>query len=276
MRVREIACIAIILLASAAVPAEEPPTAQEIIDRMIDTAGGREEFRRLGLLFLKFDEEETTSDGQAHKTTTKAYVSTTELDTFRLEMQPALILGRAGSKGWAVFQGQLDIRPQTPTMAKGTIHNKLFPALLPFALAMAEINVMGAREGKFDNQDAYRIDLTFPPNFFASPVMNSVWSVFAAKKDYKFLAASFQPPKSLAEAESEGIRYRYLKHTNIGTVRLPSQILMEGLFANGLENGHVRIINLKAEVRGWDATLFLDPEELEALDEQEDLHEFIP
>jgi hypothetical protein len=274
MRVRQIGCIAIILLASGTALAQEQPSAQEIIDRMIDAAGGREEFSSLGLLFLKLDEEETTSDGQAHKTVTKAYVSTTELDTFRLEMQPALTLARAGDKGWAVFRGQLDKRPQTPNMAKGTIHNKLFPVLMPYALAMHEVNLLGAREGTFDGQDAYRIDLSFSPNFFASPVMNSVWSVFVAKKDYKFLAASFQPPKSLAEAETEGIRYRYLKHTNIGAVRLPSQIQMDGLFANGLENGHVRIINMQAEVHGWDATLFLDPEELKALDEQEDLHEF--
>jgi hypothetical protein len=100
--------------------------------------------------------------------------------------------------------------------------------------------------------------------------MSSPWNVFVAKKDYSFLAASFQPPKSLAKAEAEGIRYRYLKYQNIGEVRLPSQVLLEGLFSNGLENGHVRIVNITAEVRGWDATLFLDPEQLKKLEEQEE------
>ncbi len=264
--------LAVTLLTAAGVHAAAP-SPESAISRMLTAEGGVDTFHKLGVLKLVVSEDESTASGRTRQSTFTAYVSTIELNHLRLELPNQVVIARNAGEGWATMSGKPDTRPQTPAMAVGTCNQRLFPLLLPFSVTMAGTSPTAVTEATFQGQPAWRIDLVFEREFFASPVMNVTWQIYASKKDGSFLGAEFQPPlEYAAKAGAEGVRYRVLATQKVGDVTLPSQVLMEGIDAKGHPSGHNRTVKIAASVHGpWDAALFMDPRKLEAIEEGDDI-----
>lgn len=246
----------------------ETPTAEAVVERTIEAAGGKAAFQRLGVLEMTVQEEETTSDGKTERDSYTAYAYAPRLDTLRMEPSSAVVIACNKGVGWATQRGELDTRRQTPRMAVGAIHQKLFPLLLPFSLDMEGTYVKDVTPASFDGEEVWRLSVGFERMFFIGPVMNTDWQLTVRKDDYELLAAEFVPPMEYRDVQDEGVRYRFLKHADIDGVRLPTQVLLDGIDFDGIENGHVRVTKIALEVRGdQDRALFVPPKAPEAAEE---------
>jgi hypothetical protein len=228
------------LLGSQVAVAADAPTPAAVVEQMLESAGGSDAFTRLGVLEFAIDQEETLSDGERISTHFVAYT---------------------------IGSGELDTRPQTPRMAVGTIHQKLFPLLLPFSIAMGGVHVNKVVPSTFEDQPVWLLTVVFDRNFFVSPSMNTEWLLTVRRSDHTVVAAEFLPPVEFRKVTTEGVRYRYLQHATIDGVRLPTQVLLDGIDFDRVENGHVRVTKIKPSVRGpFEAELFVDPRRLELLE----------
>jgi len=245
------------------------PTTEEILDRMLDAVGGLETFSNLGVLELNIREEETTADGSSAVKTVRAYVSTVKLEHLRLERPDDIVAVRSGDSGWVAQRGVLDVRPQAPGMAVGFCHQRLFPLLLPFSLTMEGVTLSGPVASELQGIPTWLLIASFRPNFFSSPVMNTTWKIHVSQKDHTVLSAEFVPPLEFASVAREGIRYRILGSQPVGgTIRLPTNILMEGIDSQGVATPHASIVKSVAAVHGpFDPTLFLSPKRLQEIEE---------
>lgn len=262
----------IVLAAAVALPVAAwaaPPDGDQLLANMLDAAGGLDAFRELGVLEITIDGEETAADGTQRNRRTTAYIDTGTLSNMRIELANDVVVARNGRNGWATLAGSLDDRPQASRMAIATINKRLFPLLLPFTLEMEGIQLSEVHETSFEGEPAWRAALTFPMHFFVSPSMETTWHVYVRKSDNVLLAAEFFPPDSVRQIRPEGIRYRVIKRTTIGSgVRLPAQVLLDGIDENGAPTGHVRVTKLQIKVRGpFEPALFLHPDQLEAIEE---------
>lgn len=269
MIVRGLAIGVGIVLGSAAAAAVDDPTPAAVVERMIEAAGGEGAFQSLGVLEIAVHEEETTSEGNRELGSYTAWAYTPQLDTLRMELSPRVVVASHKGVGWATMDGEVDTRPQTPRMAVGTIHQKLFPLLLPFSLAMDGVHVDDkVATTTFEGEDAWQFTVSFGPMFFVGPVMNTDWLFTVRRSDHVLLAVEFLPPVEYRTAQNEGVRYRYLQHADVEGVRLPTQVLLDGISFDGVETGHVRVTKITPSVRGsFDPELFVDPRRLEALED---------
>jgi len=270
IRVRTVSTVALFVLALAGFAGAATPTPQAVVDRAVKTAGGMDAFAGLGVIRIATQEEETTEKGKRSTRAFTAYVGTSSLRTMRLELPNQIILGRTGDAAWAQVRGKLDERPQTPSMARGMINAKLFPLLLPFTLKEKGVTVTRVEPDSWDGTPAWRLTVVFEKGFFSSPLMRDPWTIVVSRSDSRLLAAEFHPAEEFSQVSSEGVRYRPLKLVEVGGIRLPSQLLVIGVDANGAEKGHVRVSKLSYQVKPADPTLFINPKKLEAL-EQGDL-----
>ncbi len=266
MIVRGLVCGVGIALGSAVAVAADDPTPATVVERMIEAAGGRDAFTRLGVLELTIDQEETLSDGERIASSHTCYVLSSDLDTARINLSDTVVVASHDGKGWATNGGEPDTRPQTPRMAVGTIHQKIFPLLLPFSLALEGAHVNEVVAATFEDQPVWQLTVVFDRLFFVSPSMNTDWRLTVRRSDHTLLAAEFLPPIEFRKVTTEGVRYRYLQQAPIDGVRLPTQILLDGIDFDRIENGHVRVTKMKSSIRGpFDPELFVDPRRLEAL-----------
>ncbi len=263
--------LAATLLAATCASAAEPsvPSADTVLERMLAAAGGREAFAALGVVELAAELNETTADGSVtDKSRFRGYAATDRLDELRLELDGDLVIVRSGASGWATRRGEMDTRPQTPIMARGTATQRLFPLLMPFSLTMEGLAISEVHQATFDGVPTWSARVAVPPGFFTSPMMNVPWTLHVAQSDGRLLAAEFQPPPEFAAEAAEGVRYRYQKTQSVGGVKLPSSVMMEGMDASGVANAHVRVVTIAASSKGeFDPVLFLSPDKLQALDE---------
>lgn len=261
-----------ILLAAALVPpalAAEPPTAEDLVHRVVAAAGGQKAFEALGVLEMKIHQEETTSEGNTATVDVTAYADSGRLANLRLELPNGVVVAANAGGGWASTKGKVDDRPQAPRLAAGTVRQKVFPLLLPFSLAMDGIIFGDVHEGEFDGAPVWYVTLTFPNMFFSSPLMSAPWYLTIRKSDDALLAAQYLPPPQFREVKPEGIRYRFLKTRKLGGVTLPQQVLLEGIDTNYRATNHFQVAKLSTTVRGpYDPTLFVSPDRLEELDDQ--------
>lgn len=269
---RPLVFFAAVLLSLVNVGAASTPDAENIIKRVIDAAGGPEAFAGIGVLEMAVSQEETHSDGTSTKREYTVFVDTTDLGNLRLELPDGVVVGANGPDGWATKNGDLDERPQTSYMARGTLNQTVFPLLLPFSLEMSGVWAKDVVEIDWEGSEAWALILPFAKGFFASPAMTTTWRVVVAKDDASILAVDFLPPVEYQKVQMEGIRYRFLKSERVNGATIPTQILLDGITLQGVENGHVRVTKIELKARGpWDPTLFLNPqklEELEQLDEE--------
>ncbi len=257
---------AIALLAAPLAAAQ--PTPDALVAKAIAAAGGSDAFTALGVIELTIAEQENLIDGTVNSSSLTGYVATSSLDNQRLELPGDIVLVRNGITGWATRKGQVDTRPQSPIMAYGTVNQKLFPLLLPFSLQTPGVAVSAVTDSTFQGAPSWRASVTFPANFFTSPSMITEWSAEFAKADGRLLFVEFQPPAQFAKARDEGVRYRALRTTTVKGVTLGSEILLDGIDAHGIENGHTRIVKVKPAIRGaFDATLFVHPDKVAAFED---------
>jgi hypothetical protein len=260
-----VAVAAALLMAPAA---GAQPTAADLVDRMVQAAGGIEGFEGLGVLQLHTAEEETRTDGTASASTFTAFVDATNLYNLRMEFGKNVVLGCHSGTGWATIGGEIDDRPQVSRMAAGTLRQRIFPLLLPFSLTMDGVVLGEVSEDEYDDEAVWKLQVSYHEFFFASPVMNATWDILVRKSDHAFLAAQFQPAPKFRQVQEEGVRYRPLTRTDLQGVTLSKQLLVSGLDPNGFENAHVRIVEVDSESRGpYEPTLFLSPQALEKLEE---------
>jgi hypothetical protein len=245
------------------------PDAEVLLKGMIQAAGGMDAFRELGVLEISLTEEETTTKGTQRNQQSTAYVDATTLANMRLDLAGDVVVARNGATGWATISGAADERPQASRSALAALNMRLVPLLLPFTLTMDGIRFGEIHETSFEGEPAWRVALSFPHGFFLSPSMDTTWYLHVRKSDSALLAAEFYPPKDIRQIRSEGVRYRVLKQTTIGSgVRLPAQVLLDGIDLNGSPTGHVRVTKMQIRVRGpFEPALFLDPTQLKAIEE---------
>jgi hypothetical protein len=259
--------VAGILLGSQAAFAADDPTPEAVVEKMLESAGGSDAFERLGVVEFAIDQEETLSDGERITSSFVAYTIGSNLDTTRIDLSETVVVASHNGTGWATKDGEPDTRPQTPRMVVGTIHQKLFPLLLPFSLTAAGVHASDVVAATFEDQPVWHLTIIFDRQFFVSPSMNTEWLLTVRRSDHALLAAEFLPPTEFRKVTTEGVRYRYLQHGTIEEVRLPTQVVLDGIDFERVENGHVRVTKIKPSIRGpFDPELFVDPRRLELLE----------
>jgi hypothetical protein len=264
--------IVLAALLVSAVSLAGPPDGAALLEGMMQAVGGMQAFRDLGVIEIVFTEEETTAKGTQRSQRSTAYLDAATLSSMRLELPGEIVVARNGAKGWATRAGVPDDRPQTPRMALATLNQRLFPLLLPFTATMEGVRLGAVNETSFEGQPAWRVAANFSEGFFIAPSMATTWYLYLRKDSGALLAAEFFPPPGVRDVRSEGIRYRVLKQTAIGSgVQLPVQVLLDGIDANGAPTGHVRVTKMQITVRGpYDQKLFLHPLEVQALESRKD------
>lgn len=265
---RVLTAVISMFLVSPALLCAETPEPGEILDRVIAAAGG-EAFNKLGVLKLEVEQEETRNDGTSATSSYTIYVDTTHLENQRAEYPGEVVVAHHGAGGWSTKGGKLDDRPQTSSMAEKTLNQTVFPLLLPYSLKMEGVWAQEVREATIDGRKVWVLALPFAKGFFSSPVLTTTWIMVVAQDDYSILSYEFVPPVEYQDVSPMGIRYRILKQQELDGAQIVEQLLLIGINAAGMESGANRVTKIKASIQPWDATLFLSPAQLEAL-EQED------
>jgi hypothetical protein len=219
---------------------------------------------------MAVDQQETASDGTTENSHLTAVIHGDSLQNTRVELSQGVSLVLNDTTGWALIRGQLDARPQTPRMAAGTIRQTLFPLLFPFSLKMAGVNLGIVTEGTFDGTPVWVIEVSFDEDFFAAPSMVTNWKVFIDRESHLIVGAEYLPKEEFRQVRAEGIRYRYLKRQDVDGISLASQVLLDGIDLNGVENGHVRVTKISSTTAGpLDLAIFINPQERDRLDSAE-------
>ncbi len=261
------AFVMILSMLTLATPVLATPSGEALVDLAIAAQGGETAFSKLGILQLEMSEQENLLSGEINKRASRAFVDSSNLTNLRLELGKDVVVARSGADGWALVQGKLDERIQSPRRALATTNQKLIPILLPFSLKGDGINYSNIIESSFGGEKSWLMTVNFVPNFFTSPSMNTAWRLHFSQESRKLLAAEVFPPAEYAKVLSEGMRYTVLRYKKINDVDLPAEILVDGIDANGIETGHTRIIRLETSIRGpFEPALFMHPTKLEALE----------
>jgi hypothetical protein len=66
------------------------------------------------------------------------------------------------------------------------------------------------------------------------------------------------------------VRYRLFKTQELEGATVPEQVLATGINWQYQESGASRFTQIDAKVRPWDATLFLSPAQIAALEEEDE------
>jgi hypothetical protein len=185
----------------------------------------------------------------------------------RLQLTPKVVIGFDGSTGWATIGGKEDQRRQTPLVARGTLNQKLFALLLPFSLEFPGVKITGVHKAAFEKKPALSLEVSFPRNFFYSPIMDTDWEVFVDPATYRVLGAQFLAPERYRKMAAEGMRYQVLTRKTVAGISLPTNVVVIGLGGDGVELGHTRTEKITLATVPYDPSLFLSPAKLAALDE---------
>ena len=259
--------LAAVLMALPGLGSAETLAAETVIERAISAVETNSTLAQHDMLRLAIHQEETASDGTNTAKDVTAIIHGGRLENVRFELGQNISLVLNNNTGWAMIQGQVDTRPQTPRMAAGNIRQTIFPLMLPYSLRMDGVLLGLVTEGSFDGTPAWVIDVSFRPDFFTAPSMLTTWKVFVSRADNSVLGAEFLPPDEFRAVTDEGIRYRILKRQNIDGLNLPAQILLDGIDLSGVENGHVRVTKITAQTVGpLDLGLFINPGDAARLD----------
>ena len=257
---------AIAMLAGLA--SAEAPAVKRTLEGAISAAETGSTLAEHDMLRLTVRQEETASDGTTAVRDLTAVIHGGRLENIRVELEGDINLVLNNGTGWAMMQGKLDTRPQTPRMAAGTIRQTVFPLLLPFPLRMDGV-VLGdaVTEDTFDGTPVWVVEANFEPEFFAAPSMVTTWKIFISRETSLVLGAEYQPAAEFRPVIDEGIRYRVLKRGTVDGLNIPAQILLDGIDLNGVENGHVRVTKIETTTAGpLDLALFVHPDEMERMD----------
>jgi hypothetical protein len=268
MSTRFLSMLLTLMLAATATAADEMPDPQEILEKMIAAAGG-EAFAGLGILELEVTAEEIRNDGTQSGKSFTLIVDTSNLDNLRMELPGEVVVAASKGGGWSTTANVLDDRPQVSKMARLTINQAAFSLLLPFSLQMEGVWLKEVRETQLDGRDVWVITLPFSKGFFVSPVMETTWILVVAKDDYSIHSLEFAPAPAFADVSPVGVRYRILKQKEIDGATIVEQMLATGINSQYRESGANRVTKIASKVQPWDPTLFLSPQQLEALEKDD-------
>jgi hypothetical protein len=247
------------------------PSAETLVERAIAAADPDGALATHDVIRLAVHEEETAADGTSRVKDLTVLTHGGGLENVRLEIGNGISIVLNGSKGWAMIQGQLDARANAARMAAGTVRQRIFPLLFPFSLQLDGIQLGTPTETTFDGKAAWAVDAVFTAEFFASPSLGTEWRLFFDRETAAVLGAEYLVPTDLrAGGSDEGGRYRILARAAINGITLPTRVLLDGIDANGAENGHFKVTKISHTGAGvFDPTLFLHPDELKKHDEGE-------
>jgi len=262
-------CVTAAVAAAESKPATPETAKSQLLDTILAHAGAATAPKIDGVFRLDVTSEETTSDGVPHKTKFTAWVNPASFTQRRLQLTEKVVIGFDGRAAWATIDGKPDTRPQTDLQGTGTLNRLLFPLLLPFSLAQQGIVFGTPTKAKWEKKPALEVPLTFPANFFYSPVMDTNWELFVDPSTHRVLGAQFTAAYQFVKVGAEGMRYYVLTWQTVEGVTLPAKALAIGIDQLGHESGHVKRINLTVTKVPGDASLFLSPEALAAIGEQQ-------
>lgn len=260
----------VFVLCAGMAGAAEVPEPGELVQKVIAAAGG-EAFSKIGVLKLEVSAEQILHEGSTKLETYTAYADTTsKLANLRIEYPGDVVVARVGANGWSTAGGVLDERPQTSSMAYRTLNQTLFTLLLPFSLEMEGVWAKEVVETTWEGREAWALLLPFAKGFFVSPVLETIWRVVVDKDTFKILAVDFMPPVQFREVEKVGVRYGILAHNEIEGAKIPAHVLAVGLSLESQETGDYRVTKIESSAwDGWAPGLFVSPQQLEALENQE-------
>jgi len=230
------------------IAAQEMPSANEILEKMITAAGG-EAFANLGILELEVTVEETRNDGTQSQRSFTAFVDATNLANMRMELPGGVVVAASAGGGWSTTRNVLDDRPQVPTMARLTINQSLFPLLLPHSLQMEGVWLKDVRETILNGREVWVISIPFTKGFFANPVMETTWILVVAKDDYSIVSIEFAPAPAFADVSPVGVRYQILTRQEIEGATVAKQVLAIGINSQYQESGANRVTRIAATAK---------------------------
>jgi hypothetical protein len=268
MSFRVCSLVLVLILASPFAAIADLPDPQIIVDRMIEAAGG-EAFAELGAIEFKVHEEQTRNDGTQTTTEYTLVADTRNLANLRIEYPGGAVIGCSATGGWAVTEGVMDDRPQTPGKVCKILNQTVFPLLMPFSLEMDGVWVDEVRESTLEGRAVWLLTIPFSKGFFLSPILTTTWLMVVAQDDYSILGYEFIPPVEYRKVSPVGVRYRIIKTREIDGAEIADQILSVGISPEGEESGLVRVTRSNPSIRRWEPALFLSPAQLEALEEDE-------
>jgi hypothetical protein len=256
------------ILATLAIPAPPalaqaaPDSARAIIDHACDAVGGVAALRAIPILQATITSEEVTNDGHTSKSSQRIFFAPPGPTPGRLEFNGSgVVVGDDGTGGWAITHGMPDARPGTVYMVKRSLTTTLFPVLLPFSLLWEGVGVTGVAAGEVDGVPVWRLAVTVPKGFFASPQIATQWTVDIDRAKYTVVRAE-SPFTDLGHGlVADGMRFSWLSPTRVGGVLLPGEQHIVGLDAQGDTRAHSRIDRLTYAVLGANQTavLFANP-----------------
>ncbi len=271
MHYRRWTMTAVLAMVVAAPVLAAPPSPEELVERIVEAAGGHDALARLGTVRFGVEEQETLADGRQFQTLLDLTVYMPNPDNARLEFRNGATVVRNEGDSWALVKGEVDERPQAAKMSRGTVNQKVFPMLLPFSLEMDGVALGEVRASTSQGRPTWQAQITIPPGFFLAPSMaGGSWALEVDQETLELLTVAVTPPETMQDVVDEGMRYKVLRTKSVDGVRLPTQILMEGFAVGGGPTGHNRIVEIEPEVLGpFDPSLFVHPERLEAIEEGE-------
>jgi hypothetical protein len=262
-------CSAFVLAAALALPAAvmaqttaETPTAETIVKRALDAAGGLDAFSRLGILLVDRNTEETAQNGTQTKTSGKAYFKTPGPTPGRIELTtPPIVSGDDGNSGWAVVNGQPDPRPSTKLMIRRLVRTSLFSLMLPFSLTWDEVSVTGVSATTAGDVPVWRLSVGFTKSFFHSPQISTDWIIDINRKTYAVVQARCPATDLGRGIKADGMLISWGKPQIVGGVVLPGEQRTVGLTEVGAVKAHNRFDHLRYELLDsrQNASLFTDP-----------------
>jgi hypothetical protein len=260
--------VVIVFAAGLTLSGAEDLTPMLVVDRMIEKQDAGNKFENFGVVKLQVKQVETKLDGSV---TREEYTTfrDSSFENGRVEFAPGLVVVKNGSDGWATNNGVLDTRRQTPRNSASFNNDKSFAIMLPFSLRADGVHLgTEVEEAEFAGQEALVFRVRFDRNFFSSPFVNDRWEIYAAKDTYQYLGARFGPVPEYIEVHSEGVQFTPTAFQDVDGVKLPKQVLMDGINTSGAENGHVAIIDIEAKALYEPGVeLFLHPDRLKQFED---------
>ncbi len=206
-----------------------PPSADELIRKACDAAGGIEAFRALGIVHLTLDRTEVAKDGAENKTQTFFFFRAPGPIPARLEnVASQIVAGDDGTGGWAVNKGAVDKRAMTQFMIERVVRTDLFQLLMPFSLTWEGVTVRNVAADTVDGTPAWRLDLVLPANFFFTPQISPNWRIYLHRERATVLRAESDPTDLGGDMKADGMLITWAKPVKLGEVWLFSEMVTLG------------------------------------------------
>ncbi len=246
--------------ATAAEPTVPSPVAA--LRRSLEAAGGMDAWRRLAVLKLVVDREETTTSGEHHQRRLTYYLQLPGPVPSRLEDASAqLIAGDDGSGGWAQVAGRPDQRPSTSVMVKRIVSAALFPLLMPFSLTWEGVTIDQVTARKLDGRNTWLLSVRLPRTFFHTPQIATDWKVYLDAESFEVIRAE-SPHVDLGHGiAADGMRFSWPKRVELHGVSLPAVMTVIGLDEADQEKPHSQInrVSVSRITPAEGAALFANP-----------------